>query len=59
MGPLGKSRRRWDEDITRHFRKIGWECVDWIMRLKGQVVEFCEHGNERGIINLETSGSKS
>jgi hypothetical protein len=28
--PLGRSRRRWVENIKMDLRKIGWDGVDWI-----------------------------
>jgi hypothetical protein len=27
---LGRSRRRWEDNIRTDFRKIGWECVYWM-----------------------------
>jgi hypothetical protein len=28
--PLGRSRRRWEDNIKMVFREIGWGCMDWI-----------------------------
>jgi len=28
--PLGKPRRRWEDNIRIDLREIGWEGVDWI-----------------------------
>jgi hypothetical protein len=28
--PLGRSRRRWVDDIEMDLRKIGWNGMDWI-----------------------------
>jgi hypothetical protein len=28
--PLGKPRRRWEDNIRINLREIGWEGVDWI-----------------------------
>jgi hypothetical protein len=28
--PLGRSRRRWEDNITMDLREIGWGCMDWI-----------------------------
>jgi hypothetical protein len=28
--PLGKSRRRWVDNIKMDLRKIGWDDIDWI-----------------------------
>jgi len=29
-GPLGRPRRKWEDDIRIDLREIGWEGVDWI-----------------------------
>jgi hypothetical protein len=28
--PLGRTGRRWEDNITVHLREIGWKDVDWI-----------------------------
>jgi hypothetical protein len=28
--PLGRSRRKWKDNIRKAHRAIGWEVVDWI-----------------------------
>jgi hypothetical protein len=28
--PLGRSRRRRDDNVKRDLREIGWGCMDWI-----------------------------
>jgi hypothetical protein len=28
--PLGRSRRRWDDNIKMDLREIGWGGMDWI-----------------------------
>jgi hypothetical protein len=28
--PLGKHRRRWEDNIRMDLREIAWEVVDWI-----------------------------
>jgi len=28
--PLGRSRRRWEDNIRIDLREIGWEVVDWM-----------------------------
>jgi hypothetical protein len=28
--PLGRPRRRWEDNIKMHLREVGWGCVDWI-----------------------------
>jgi hypothetical protein len=28
--PLGRSRRRWEDNIRIDVREIGWEVVDWM-----------------------------
>jgi hypothetical protein len=27
--PLGRSRRRWEDNIRTYLRKIRWKCVEW------------------------------
>jgi hypothetical protein len=27
--PLGRCRRRWEDNIEMYLREIGWENVDW------------------------------
>jgi hypothetical protein len=40
--PLGKSRRRWVENIKMDLREIGWDGVDWMELAQDRR----EHGNE-------------
>jgi hypothetical protein len=28
--PLGRPRRRWEDNIKMDLRKIGWDGMDWI-----------------------------
>jgi hypothetical protein len=28
--PLGKPRRRWEDNIKMDLREVGWEGIDWI-----------------------------
>jgi hypothetical protein len=28
--PLGRTRRRWEDDIKMDLREVGWEGADWI-----------------------------
>jgi hypothetical protein len=28
--PLGRSRRRWDDNIKMDLRQVGWGSIDWI-----------------------------
>jgi hypothetical protein len=28
--PLGKPRRRWEDNIKMNLREVGWEGMDWI-----------------------------
>jgi hypothetical protein len=28
--PLGRPRRRWEDNIRMVLREIGWGCMDWI-----------------------------
>jgi hypothetical protein len=27
--PLGRPRRRWEDNIRMYLREIGWGCMDW------------------------------
>jgi hypothetical protein len=46
--PLGRPRRRWEDNIMMDLREIGLGDVDWIHWAQdwGQVAGFCEYGNE-------------
>jgi hypothetical protein len=41
--PLGRPRRRWEENTRIDLREIVQEGADW---MQGLVVGSCEHGNE-------------
>jgi hypothetical protein len=28
--PLGRPKHRWEDNIRRNLREIGWEVVDWM-----------------------------
>ena len=45
--PLGRLRRRWDDNIKMELKEIGYVDMDLIHKGQGSLVEFCEHGNER------------
>jgi hypothetical protein len=34
--PLGRPRRRWEDNIRMDLREIGWEVVDWIYLVQGR-----------------------
>jgi len=45
--PLGRPRRRWDDNITTDPGEIGWEVVNGIhLDQDGPVAGCYEHGNE-------------
>jgi hypothetical protein len=45
--PLGRPRRRWEDNIKTDLREVGWGCgLDWAGSGKGQVAGACECGNE-------------
>jgi hypothetical protein len=45
--PLGRPRRRWEDNIKIDLREIGFGDVDWIHWAQDrQVAGSCEHGNE-------------
>jgi hypothetical protein len=41
---LGRSRRRWEDNIRIVLREIGWEVVEWIHLARDR--DKCGHGNE-------------
>jgi len=45
--PLGRSRHRWEDNISMYLKEMGCVAVEWIhLDQQGPVVESCEHGNE-------------
>jgi len=48
MRPLGRPRRRWEDNIKMHLQEVGCGGVDWIelAQDRGQVAGICECGNE-------------
>jgi hypothetical protein len=44
--PLGRPRRRWEDNIKMDLREIGFGDVDWIHLAQGYVAGCCEHGDE-------------
>jgi hypothetical protein len=46
--PLGRPRRRWEDNIKLDFREIGIDGANWIRPAQDGVRwgDFCEHGNE-------------
>jgi hypothetical protein len=45
--PLGRFRRRWEDNIRMDLRKIDWKVVEWIhLAQVGTRGELCEHCNE-------------
>jgi hypothetical protein len=46
--PLGRPRRRWEDNIKMDLGEIGFGDVDWIHRAQdnGQVAGCCDHDNE-------------
>jgi len=45
--PLGRPRRRWEDNIRMDIREIRWGDVDWKHLDQGLVAGSCEHSNER------------
>jgi hypothetical protein len=45
---LGRTRRRWVENIKMDFREVELDGMDWIdlAQDRDQWIGFCEHGNE-------------
>jgi hypothetical protein len=46
--PLGRSRRRWVENIRMDFREIGWGGIDWIDLAR-------DRDQWRGLVNTVTN----
>jgi hypothetical protein len=46
--PLGRPRRRWEDNINMDLSQIGIDGTNWIRLAQDrvQVAGFCEHGNE-------------
>jgi hypothetical protein len=40
--PLGRPKRRWEDNIKTDLREVGCGCVDWI----GLALGACECGSE-------------
>jgi hypothetical protein len=45
--PLGRPKRRWEDNIRMYLREIEWGGVDWIDLAQDRPVKGpCEHGYE-------------
>jgi hypothetical protein len=45
--PLGRPRRKWEDNIKMDLREIGIDGANWIQLAQDRVRGgFCEHGNE-------------
>ena len=45
--PLGRPRRRWEDNIKMDFQEVGRGCGDWIeLAQDRQVAGACEYGDE-------------
>jgi hypothetical protein len=46
--PLGRPRRRWEDNIKMDLSEIGFEDVDWIhlAQDRDKWLNSCEHGDE-------------
>jgi len=42
--PLGRPRRRWEDNIRMDLREVGWESVDWMHLAQ-------DRGQWRNIVN--------
>jgi hypothetical protein len=46
-GPLGRPRRKWEDNITMDLQEVGCRGMDWIgMALERDVAGYCECGSE-------------
>jgi hypothetical protein len=44
---LGRTRHRWEDNITMDLQEVGWGSMDWMIWLSmGQVLGTCKCGNE-------------
>jgi hypothetical protein len=44
--PLGRPRRKWEDNNKMDLREIGWVGMDWIQLAEDRDQGSCEHGNE-------------
>jgi hypothetical protein len=45
--PLGRPRRKWENNIKMDLQEFGYEGIDWIKQTgQGEVVSTCECSNE-------------
>jgi hypothetical protein len=46
--PLGRPRRRWEDNIKKDLQDVGKDCGDWIEMAQdmGEVAGTCEYGEE-------------
>ena len=46
--PLGRPRRRWEDNIKMDLQEVGWDCVDWMELVQGRDRwrGTCEYGDE-------------
>jgi len=45
--PLGRTRRRWEYNIQKYIKEVGYKGVPWIKlaHVKEKWQAFCEYGN--------------
>ncbi|KAJ4451561.1 hypothetical protein ANN_03030 [Periplaneta americana] len=44
--PLGRPRRRWEDNIKMDLREVGYDDIDWINLAQDRDQGLCEGGNE-------------
>ena len=49
MGPLGRPRRRWVDNIRMDLQEVGCGYMEWIGLAQRQVADTCECGNEPSV----------
>jgi len=47
--PLGRPRRRWENNIKVGVKETGCEGVDWVCLVEGHVADCCQRGKERSL----------
>jgi hypothetical protein len=55
--PLGRPRRRWEDNIKMDLQEVGGSCGDWmeLAQDKGQVAGACGYGE--GLSGSENAGN--
>jgi hypothetical protein len=46
--PIGRPRRRWEDNVRTDLGEVGWDVIDWIHLAQNRIQwgAPCEYGNE-------------